>query len=314
MEVLIVNNPKGYGFIYITTNKINGRKYIGQKKYDKHRKWVNYLGSGKALKEAIAKYGQANFDRQIIAVAKSPDELNELEERYISKHNAVEDDMYYNMVEGGGTVAGLKCSEETRKLLGKAFRGKNNYFYGKKFIGEKNPFYGKRHTEEARARMSEAHTGKTAWNKGKTGIYSQETLEKMSLAKKGIPLSEEHKRHIRESQSGENHPMFGKNHTEETKEKIRQKALGRKASAETRAKMSEAQKGEKGHNYGKRGSKWHGAKKVICVTTGKTFGSIIEAGEYYNCNRSDITQNCKGNRKSAGKLPDGTKLIWRYQP
>ena len=28
-----------YGFIYITTNHVNGRQYIGQKKYDKSGKW-----------------------------------------------------------------------------------------------------------------------------------------------------------------------------------------------------------------------------------------------------------------------------------
>ena len=35
-----------YGFIYITTNHVNGRQYIGQKKYDKSGKWKKYLGSG----------------------------------------------------------------------------------------------------------------------------------------------------------------------------------------------------------------------------------------------------------------------------
>ena len=55
-----------YGFIYITTNHINGKKYIGQKKYDKSGKWKKYLGSGLALKNAITKYGVENFSKEII--------------------------------------------------------------------------------------------------------------------------------------------------------------------------------------------------------------------------------------------------------
>jgi group I intron endonuclease len=56
--------------------------------------------------------------------------------------------------------------------------------------------------------------------------FSKETLEKMSLAKKGIPLSEEHKRNIRFSQSGENHPWFGRKHNEESKRKISETRKG----------------------------------------------------------------------------------------
>ena len=44
-----------YGFIYITTNLINGKRYIGQKKYDKEGTWKNYLGSGTYLKRALEK-------------------------------------------------------------------------------------------------------------------------------------------------------------------------------------------------------------------------------------------------------------------
>lgn len=40
-----IKNP--YGFIYITTNMVNGRRYIGQRKFFKG--WKCYLGSGCCL-------------------------------------------------------------------------------------------------------------------------------------------------------------------------------------------------------------------------------------------------------------------------
>lgn len=52
--------------------------------------------------------------------------------------------------------------------------------------------------------------------------------------------------------------------------------------------------------------------KVKCTTTGKVFNSITEASEYYNATRTRISLCCKGEAKSTGKLPDGTKLQWEY--
>ena len=49
-----------YGFVYITTNLINGKRYVGQKSFSstKGGKWQEYLGSGVALKHAVNKYGK----------------------------------------------------------------------------------------------------------------------------------------------------------------------------------------------------------------------------------------------------------------
>ncbi len=47
---------------------------------------------------------------------------------------------------------------------------------------------------------------------------------------------------------GEDHPLYGKNHSEETKSKIRQAAIGRKVTLETRSKMSKAHMGRPSAN------------------------------------------------------------------
>ena len=63
-----------YGYIYITVNLINGKKYIGQHKgiFDS-----NYLGSGKLIRRAIKKYGKDNFIVSILEYAPTKEKLNE---------------------------------------------------------------------------------------------------------------------------------------------------------------------------------------------------------------------------------------------
>lgn len=44
---------------------------------------------------------------------------------------------------------------------------------------------GYKFSDESKKKMSEAKKGKTAWNKGKTGIYSEETIKRWSESRKG---------------------------------------------------------------------------------------------------------------------------------
>lgn len=84
-------------FIYITTNLINGKKYIGS---HKGSSGDNYLGSGKILKYAIKKYGRENFKRKILIECDSKNNLI-LEEKYIMEFNTLYPDGY-NLSKNGG--------------------------------------------------------------------------------------------------------------------------------------------------------------------------------------------------------------------
>lgn len=55
-------------------------------------------------------------------------------------------------------------------------------------------------------------------------------------------------------------------------------------------------------------------KKVLCVTTGEVFDSASNAARHYNLCRSAVCSAANPNhrRKTAGKLPNGTPLIWKY--
>lgn len=89
---------KLYGYIYVTENLINGKKYIGQ-----HRGnfTENYKGSGKLIRRAFDKYGFDNFSVKILEECNSEEELNQAEKKYILECNAVDSDLYYNLAYGG---------------------------------------------------------------------------------------------------------------------------------------------------------------------------------------------------------------------
>lgn len=85
-------------YIYITTNKLSGMKYIG-----KHYGELddNYLGSGLLLKRAIDKYGKENFEKEILYISKNEKENCEKEKYFINLYNATQNPLFYNIHEGG---------------------------------------------------------------------------------------------------------------------------------------------------------------------------------------------------------------------
>lgn len=53
-------------------------------------------------------------------------------------------------------------------------------------------------------------------------------------------------------------------------------------------------------------------KKVVCITTGDIFDSIVNAANHFNINRTHISSCCKGKRGYCGKLENGQHLKWMY--
>lgn len=205
-----------YGYIYITTNAINGMKYIGKHKSNEFD--CKYLGSGILLRKAIKKYGAENFKVELLKSAETLKELNSLEIEFIEKYNCTHDSSFYNLSKGGDGGDTVNYLTPLEKI----------YFYKTR----PNGMTGKKHSEETLKKISESLKGK----------------------KKGVPKSEEHKRKISEGNKGKHigreSSFKGKKHTEEAKEKIRQSKLGKpsprkgtKVSDESIKKMSESKKG-----------------------------------------------------------------------
>lgn len=179
-----------YHYVYIITNKINHKFYIGKHSTDDLDD--GYMGSGTAINKAIQKYGIENFSKRILCFCDSAEDAYKVEE-FLVTDNLIKREDCYNMMVGG---------------LG-----------GPTLSGIENGMYGKTHTLEARKKISEARIGKPSWNKGKH--FSEETRKKISESKKasyikenhpnfGKHLSEETKQKLSEAHKGKESGFKGK--------------------------------------------------------------------------------------------------------
>lgn len=99
------------GFVYIITNNLTGRRYVGKKlffftktKTLKGKKkrvksesdWRSYWSSSDELKADVEKFGAENFTREIIYLCKNKGLMNYLEAREQFDRRVLESDDWYN--------------------------------------------------------------------------------------------------------------------------------------------------------------------------------------------------------------------------
>ena len=193
--------------VYIATNKINGKSYIGQTqkslndRISKHFYSVRH-NSNLYFHNALRKY---DFDWSILEECKSKTDLDMREGYYIEQYNTLKDG--YNLTQGGEGSFGYKHSDETRKKMSEIAKSLPSNFKGKK------------HTEETKEKIRKAKLGQK--------VHSEEWKKKMS-----------------EAHTGENNPFYGKHHTKEVKEKMLNglKNYYKTITKEQRKKLSEAVK------------------------------------------------------------------------
>lgn len=176
-----------YGFIYLTTNLINGKRYLGQ---TKRPDTFKYFGSGKAIRKALKKYGEQNFTREIIAFAFSKTDLDFLEEHFISEYNAVDSRNWYNISPAPNVTAGFtgkKHSLETKTKM-------------RENMLTNHPNKGKQFGVETRQRMSKAKTGVSTATE-----YSREKSRQLGLSNKGLKRSQEVRDTMSKNRRGKSH-------------------------------------------------------------------------------------------------------------
>ena len=108
------------GFVYIITNTVSGRMYVGKKlarfkttRYKMHTQkngkkirkkirgavasdWQEYYGSSDQLNRDVESLGRDRFQREILYYCRSKAELNYIEAREQFARKVLESDQYYN--------------------------------------------------------------------------------------------------------------------------------------------------------------------------------------------------------------------------
>lgn len=170
---------KIYYTIYKVTNKISGKFYIGTHKTKNLDD--GYMGSGKYLKRAIIKHGTENFEKEILFVFDTPEEMYAKEAEIVNEDFLAEQNTYNLRIGGFGGFDYINqtMSPEVRRQRAKAGRDAAN----------KNGAVQK--AVKARALLNEDPS------------WSNAVKKRMSIARQG-----------------DGNGFFGKKHTEESKKKI----------------------------------------------------------------------------------------------
>lgn len=112
--------------VYIHTNKIDGKRYVGITCQNVSRRWRNGDGyiQNKHFYRAIKKYGWDNFTHEIVKAGLSKHEACELEIQLIEKYKSNNEAFGYNKSSGGSAPAsGVLVSDETKKKMSESHKG-----------------------------------------------------------------------------------------------------------------------------------------------------------------------------------------------
>ena len=234
-----------FHLLYKTTCLITGRYYIGV--HSTNDLNDGYLGSGKRLRLSIKKHGKANHRFEILEDCSDQGRKFLIaREKFVVNHDLLKDPLCMNLREGGNDAPiDRPCMEETRRKMSESAKIHRAWL---KANGLPQPNGGGRtgqpHTPETKAKLSVAIKGKT---KGR--IQSPEERERRRQAQlnrspeakaltaqklsevgrknKGKVLSEETRRQISESLTGNIPWNKGKTVSEEARRKMSESAQRR---------------------------------------------------------------------------------------
>lgn len=179
--------------IYLITNLVNGKSYVGITRRSVDERWAEHLQdasgakSRRALTNAIRKYGVSAFNIEEIGKADDWDSLCAAEIELIESLQT-KVPAGYNMTNGGDGARGL-CNEALERMRDKCKMHRHSVETKLKISAAGK---GRKVSDETRRKISERHIGKTLT------VEHKEKLSAAKLGKKMPPRSDEHKRKISE--------------------------------------------------------------------------------------------------------------------
>jgi group I intron endonuclease len=191
-------------YVYLTTNLINGKQYVGDHTInDKEKKY--YIGSGNIFKKAIKKYGEENFFKEILEWFKTREEAFNAQEKYIKQFDTLVSSGY-NISPKGGHRGKESVSEDSKIKMSNSKKGnKNPQYHIKKELAA---FYGKKHSLEIKNKLSKSHKGIITWNKNLK--LSNKIKLKISKSLIGFKHTTESKEKMSNSKKGDKHHFYNK--------------------------------------------------------------------------------------------------------
>lgn len=240
--------------IYLVTNTVNGKKYVGQTSQKVSKRWTNHCSvankrASSYFSNAIRKNGRNNFTVETVAEIETREWSDYLESMWILCLGTFDPKVGYNLTTGGNrhkhiapsAVAkvrqkrvGFRHSEESKQQLSETL--KLAYAEGR-FKGNK----GTKASEATKAKLSVLHTGEKHWNY-QDGVSTDEIVR---LRLSGMSMQDVAK-HLgisislvegRSAKSGVKFPRRN-NWTPEARKKVSLANTGRKYPPEFGAKIS----------------------------------------------------------------------------
>ena len=147
---------------------------------------------------------------------------------------------------------------------------------------------------------SELMKGRPSWNKGKSGVYSIETLTKISESTKAAMHNPTLRKYLSDIKKGKPSWNKGKKMSEEQKHKISATLKGNKPSEETKRKISIKTKGENNPMFGK--SSWPDDPKKYEARRLKMIQSLKGLKWWNNGIKNCKAKECPGQEWKRGRI------------